>query len=183
MMRSVYKCRSSFEDSRPQIDFPLPTNAANDWLLIGDVEQGIEEIDQWPKTIALAVNDERASDWDCFMVPGTRDLYSQRFVHAVGKSALKGFVLLPAQLNRVTYYFLRNCEVVDCFDRQKAVYETFPHDPSRIMRIRQFAFVDNPVPEDACFCIPETRALLLTGPVANRIRDAGLRGIHLQQIR
>ena len=62
MMQSVYKCRSSFEDSRPQIDFPLPTNAANDWLLIGDVEQGIEEIDQWPKTIALAVNDERASD-------------------------------------------------------------------------------------------------------------------------
>jgi hypothetical protein len=182
-MVAVYKCRSSFEDNRPQIDFQMPSNSRNDWLMIGNVENGSVDIAQWPRNVALWVNVDQVSDWDCFMVPGTKSLYSQRFVHVVGKRSLERFVMLPVQLNGVTYYFLRNREAVDCFDRQKAVYETFPHDLSRVMRIRQFAFVANFVPQDACFCIPETRALLLTGPVANRIRDAGLRGIHLQQIR
>jgi hypothetical protein len=52
-MVAVYKCRSSFEDNRPQIDFQMPSNSRNDWLMIGNVENGSVDIAQWPRNVAL----------------------------------------------------------------------------------------------------------------------------------
>lgn len=180
-MMIVFKCRWSSEEDRPAIDFEDDDNRKNDWLAVGEVIDGTLPVTEFP-TVSVRVLHPEALDWDCFMVPGTSGLFSQRFVDAVGMASFEGLRLLPAQLNGATYYFLR-CETpVDCFDRSKAQFVTFRSNPSAIMRINHFAFRSEALPQDACFCIPETVALLLTDSVAQRLRSAKLKGLCIQPV-
>lgn len=179
---SVYTCRASFEDDRPQIDFNCPETAENDWLIIGDVLDALKPASLWPAKVVMKSHSENATQWDCFMAAGTRGVFSKRFVEVIGKDSLHGLSLLPSQLNGVGYYFLRCERQIECFDHAHSTYETFRSNPARIKYIRQFAFHEHLLPKDACFCIPETKTLLLTEPVAQRIRAAGLRGVFLEKV-
>ena len=179
---SIYICDASYDDDRPRIDFNCPETRENDWLLIGDVLDGLQPVSLWPATVVMKSLPREAIYWDCFMAAGTKGVFSQRFVDVVGKDSLSAFTVLPCQLNFVGYYFLRCERQIDCFDHAHASYQTFRSNPARIKLIHRFAFHEHLLPHDACFCIPETKSLLVTEPVAQRIREAGLRGVLLEQI-
>jgi hypothetical protein len=179
---SVYRCHESFEDTRPQIDFASEITSRNDWLLLAAILDGHKPASLWPTDVALSSISSSATTWDYFRVGGTRGLVSERFLNVVGRHTLFGLSVCIADLNDCRYYFFRRERAVDCFDREHSVFETFPHDACRIMRISQFAFHKSLIPADACFCIPESKELLLTEPVARRIRAADLRGVALEKI-
>jgi len=174
----IYECRPSIEDDRPQIDFEDFENSINDWLLIGEVINGTKPIGDFPM-VSVTVRDPDATNWDCYRDGGIRGLFSERFVEAIGRSSFIGLTLLPAMLNGIPYYFLRCDQPIDCFHRSKASFETFRSDPMAIKRITHFAFQENLVPTNGCFCIPETVALLLTETVVERLNAAKLKGIHI----
>lgn len=176
-MAFVYDCSWSTEEDRPSIDFEADENRKNDWLRVGEVVNGQLPISAFPSQLAVSVRHPEALEWDCYMDGGARGLFSQRFVDSAGPNALQHFSLLPCSLNGHTYFFLR-CELkVDCFDRMNSQFETFPHNPLKVMHIKHFVFVDKRVPPDALFCIPETRRLFATESVVRRINDAGLKGV------
>ena len=180
-MVKVYECRPSYEDDRPQIDFEDSENGRNDWLAVGEVTDGTRSSNEFP-VVSVKVLHPEATQWDCFMVAGTRGLFSQQFLDTVGMAAFQGLTLLPAKLNDATYYFLRCEKPVDCFDRSLSVFETFRSDPTSIKRITHYAFRIDALPSDGCFCIPETIALLLTESVAQRIQAANLKGVKIQPV-
>lgn len=177
-MSYIYKCSYSIEEDRPEIDFMDAENAKNDWLLVSEVIDGLRPIGDFPK-VSVTVRHPDATNWDCYCDGGVRGLFSERFVEAIGQSSLIGLTLLPALLNGVSYYFLRCDQPVDCFDRENSEFETYPHDPKRIMDISHYAFGEDCLPMDCFFCIPETRRLLLTESMAIRLSAAGLKGICL----
>lgn len=179
---SINKCRASYEDDRPWIDFNCPETGENDWLLIGDVLDALQPASLWPAKVVMKSHPRDAIYWDCFMAAGTKGVFSQRFVDVIGEDSLRTFTLLPSQLNYVSYYFLRCESQIDCFDHANASYQTFRCNPARIKSIHRFVFHEHLLPHDACFSIPETKSLLVTEPVAQRIRKAGLRGVLLEQI-
>jgi hypothetical protein len=180
-MPAVHKCRWSLEEDRPEIDFEDRKNAANDWLMVGEVVDGTRPVSEYPR-VSVHVDHADATRWDCYMDGGTRGLFSQRFVDAVGVSSFLGLTLLPAQLNEATYYFIRCEEATDCLDRAKSVYETFRSDPTAIKRIDHYAFVGESLPDDACFVLPELPDLLITESVAQRLQAAKLRGLRIQPL-
>lgn len=178
-MTQVYECRPSYEDERPEIDFEDEVNGQNDWLTVGEVLDGIRPVIDFP-IVSVQVRQPDATQWDCFMVAGTRGLFSQRFIDAVGNASLQGITLHPAKLNGRTYYFLRCEKPVDCLDRYKSVFETFAHDPSRVMDVSHYAFRSESLPADACFVLPELPDLLLTESVVQRLKAANLKGVRVQ---
>jgi len=179
---SVYRCHESLEDTRPQIDFASEITSRNDWLLLAAILDGKKPARLWPTDVMLSSKSRTATAWDYFRVGGTKGLVSQRFLDLLGRERLYGLSPCIAKMNGCQYYFFRREWAVDCFDREHADFETFPHDASRIMCISRFAFHNTLVPSDACFCIPESKELLLTEPVARRIRNAGLSGVALEKI-
>ncbi|MCY2963693.1 MAG: hypothetical protein NT069_08605 [Planctomycetota bacterium] len=181
-MTQVYECRPSCEDHRPQIDFQNAVTASNDWLQVGKVLDGQRRPEEFPSNVNVYVADHRATEWDSFMVAGTRGLFSQRFVDTVGKPAFQGLTLLPAKLNGATYYFLRCEEPVDCLDRSNAAFVTFRSDPKAIQRITHYAFHSESLPADACFVLPELPDLLLTESVAQRLQAVNLKGVRVQPL-
>ncbi|MBL8820589.1 MAG: hypothetical protein JNL58_31495 [Planctomyces sp.] len=181
-MVTVYECRPSFEDDRPQIDFEDAATAANDWLQIGEVLDGERRSEEYPSNVSIHVADRCATDWDMFMVAGTRGLCSQRFVDTVGSASFQGLTLLPAILNGTTYYFLRCEKPIDCLDRSNAAFETFRSDPTAIKKISHYAFRSESLPMDACFVLPELPDLLLTESVVKRIQAANLKGVWIHQL-
>lgn len=181
-MSRVFDCRPSLEDDRPVINFELKENARNDWLTVSKVLDGIEPKSAFPRDIRITVDDPRAWEWDCYFDGGSRGLFSQRFVDVVGSEALQYFSLLPALLNDCRYYFLYCEEPIDCFDRSRARFETFPHDPSRIMDISHYAFVEARLPAGCLFCISEVPDLFATEGVAQKIKASGLKGIRMPEL-
>lgn len=181
-MTLVYECRPSCEDVRLQIDFENAVTASNDWLQVGEVLDGQRRPEEFPSNVIIYVADHRATEWDGFMVAGTRGLFSQRFVDTVGKPAFHGLTLLPAMLNGATYYFLRCEEPVDCLDRSNAAFETFRCNPTVIKRITHYAFHSESLPADACFVLPELPDLLLTETVAQRLQAGNVKGVRVRPL-
>lgn len=181
-MPVVYDCRSSTEEDRPWIDFEADETRRNNWLRVGEVVDGELPVSSFPLQVSVVVRHPEAVEWDCYFDGGSRGLFSQRFVDAVGLNDLRYFSLLPCTLNGAPYFFLRCERTVDCLDRGNSGFTTFPHNPSKIMHIKHFAFVDGRVPADALFCIPETRRLLATESVVRKIRDAGLKGVRTPEL-
>lgn len=178
-MPKVFDCRPSIEDDRPVIDFEKNINAKNDWLSVAKVLDGTKPKSAFPANIAVRVDDPRATEWDCYFDGGSRGLFSQRFIKAVGSEALRCFVLYPALLNDEQYYFLGCEQSIDCFDYTNARYQTFPHDPSRIMSISHYAFIEDNLPDRLLFCIPESPDLFATESIVERIKASGLKGIRM----
>lgn len=176
-MVTVYDCRWSLEDERPEIDFEDEAVRRNDWLTVANVLDGTLPIASFPSMVSVRVRHPQATEWDCYMDGGARGLFSQRFVDVVGKDALRHFSLLPCDLNGKPYFFLRCEQRVDCFNRMSAVFDTYPHDPATIMHIRHYAFFDDRVPEGSLFCIPEVPDLFATEDVVRHIKEGGLKGI------
>ena len=181
-MSHIYNCSHSIEEDRTVIDFENAENLKNDWLRVGDVHDGLRPLEDYPVNVTVSVPHADATLWDCYSVPGTRGLFSERFVQAVGNDAFRGLSLLPARLNEATYFFLRCDQPIDCFDRSMALFETFRCDSTSIKRITHFAFQENLLPADGCFCIPETVALLLTDTVVQRLKTARLKGLHIEKM-
>lgn len=181
-MVTVYECRPSYEDDRPQIDFENVMTAENDWLKIGEVLDGQRRSEEFPSNVSVHVDAPHAADWDFFMVPGTRGLCSQRFVDAVGRASFRGLALLPAKLNDTTYYFLRCEEPTNCLDRSNSIFETFRSDPTAIKKITHYAFQIDLLPKDGCFVLLELPDLLLTESVVQRLQEANLKGVKIQKL-
>lgn len=180
-MSIVYKCRWSLEEDRPEIDFEDEKNRANDWLRVGEVVDGARAASDCPE-VSVEVRHAEATDWDCYMVGGTRGLFSQRFVDAIGAESLLGLSLLPAALNGATYYFLRLEQPTDCLDRSLSIVETFRSDPTAVKKITHYVFVEDLLPVDACFVLPELPDLLVTESVVGRLNTAALKGLRIQPL-
>ena len=181
-MPRVYECRPSYEVNRPQIDFEAAENAQNDWLVIGEVLDGSRPLRDFPDNVVVTVVHGEATQWDCYMVAGTRGLFSQRFVNIVGTDALRGFSLLPVKLNDGFYFLLRCNQPIDCLDRAKSAFDTFRSDPTTIKRITHYGFHEDRLPNDICFCIAELPDLLLTEYVVRRLESAKLKGLRLLKL-
>ncbi len=181
-MTHAYSCGPSYEDDRPEIDFDDEFNAANDWLTIGEVIDGTLSEDHYPAKVVIKVNDPRATDWHCYMDGGLGGLFSARFIECVESDALERFSLFPAQLNSAEYFFLRCDDPLDCLDRRQSTFEVFPHDPSRIMHITHYSFVDDRIPDGILFCIPDAHRLFATPAIADKVARAQLKGVLFSEL-
>ena len=178
-MTQVYECSHSIEAGRPKIDVRDAGNVRNDWLRVGEVHDGLRPLAHYPANVIVSVRHADATHWDCYSVPGTRGLFSERFIQAAGNDGFRGMSLLPAKLNEATYFFLRCDQRVDCFDLENSEFDTYPDEPEQIMDIPHYAFREDCLPKDCFFCIPEDQNLLLTESMAIRLNAAGLKGIRL----
>lgn len=95
-----------------------------DWGGVGWASASEPVADQGRDEITLGICDT------VLMAAGTKGVFSQRFVDAIGDDFFQGFSLLPSQLNGVGYYCL-GCESQnDCFDHANATYEAFRSNPA-----------------------------------------------------
>jgi len=87
------------------------------------------------------------------------------------------FDFFEARLNDVPFYLLSCKGTLDCLDREHSILVPFPHDPSRIMDIKQFRFHKERLVDPLFFAIPESwNGLFATPSVERLIRQRGLRG-------
>jgi hypothetical protein len=180
--KKVFELSSSVEEGRPQIDFTLEQNRRLDWLKVDKILRGLRDVSEW-ETLSIASGHPGATAWDCFMDTGL-GLFSQRAVEAIGYDAFGMFDLMDAKLDGEPHYFLRPNSVLDCLDRDRSELVFFPHDPSRVMKIRRYSFRDVPRLHHALvFRIPESLGrLFATEPILRRIEDHHLRGLQMIQI-
>lgn len=83
-------------------------------------------------------------------------------------------------INDAPYYLLRANERVDCLDRARSKFVTFPNDPTRIMRFKKYAFHFDRLSDPAIFCIPEEPcSLFVTQSVRDLVVRDALRGFGL----
>lgn len=182
-MVRLFKCSPSAEDDRPQIDFELKTNARNDWLVIGEVLDATRPAEDFPAKVSITVRHPDALLWDAYFDGNGGGLYSHRFSDAVCVKAFVGIETLPVLLNGVRYYFFRRSRPVDCLDQQASRYDVYPFPPHSISIIHHYAFREELVPKDGCFCIPEEPFLLVTESVVHRIESANLKGVCVDELK
>jgi hypothetical protein len=175
---AIFECAASSEKDQPEINFNHPVNKQNDWLLIGEILDGIRDTDEYPY-IEIYVEDDDATDWDIYF-SGGRLLFSSHFVDTVGENSFYGLVPLPAYLNGAEYWYLRCEQPLDCIDRERSKYKTFPSNPKKIMTLYEAIFKETEIPEDTCFTHPDrTNCLFMTQSVADRLLAAGIKGMKL----
>lgn len=179
---TIWLLRPSCQEDRPDIPFSFEMNAANDWLLIGDVLSGNRPAADFPGSVSVYVPRADALEWDFYLDGGARGLLSKQFVEVIGDHALRYFRLLPASLNDAPYFFLRCEKTIDCLDLLKSKVRVFPHNPTRVMQILHYEFNDSRLPVDAAFSLPEAPLLYVTDSVAERIRSAKLKGVDLRAL-
>lgn len=174
----IYCMRASDEENTPFIDFERPENGANiPWGLIGSVLLG-EETDDKYVSVNLRVYTEGAGDWHCYPVPGTFGLFSQAVIDLIGPHMKQCFEFFEATVNDLPYYFLRQIGTLDCLDREHSELVPFPHDPSRVMRIKRYRFHKQEIADPIVFVVPETSTeIFTTQGIKDALEEAKLRGI------
>lgn len=172
---NVFLIAPSFEEHRPTIDFTNPCNRSIDWYLVGEVLSGNEPVEAYQRPSILVVHDDW-SDWDYYSVPGTFGLMSSRAVTKLPQESLRMFDVLEASLNDVPFFFLRQREQLDCFDRENAETMSFRANPARIKEVRKYAFKKN-IPEDPLlFSVPEVPELFATDGPAGIVSSSDMKG-------
>ena len=150
----------------------------NDWLQIGEILDGNQDTSEYPY-VEIFVEDDDATDWDVYF-SGGRLLFSSKFVETVGEKSFFGLVPLPAYMNGAEYWYLRCEHPLDCIDRERSKFKTFPSDPKRIMFLSKVVFKENEIPKDSCFTHPDRKnCLYMTESVADRLVAAGIKGMKL----
>jgi len=77
MASNIYRCEPSVERYRPQIDFLLKSNQANDWYTVGRVVVGELPISAYPENVAITVWYPNATKWDSYLDAIPRNLFSE----------------------------------------------------------------------------------------------------------
>lgn len=181
-MVRVYEVRPTSEDYRPVIVFHDSRNAENDWLLAEEVLEGVRDELEYPE-IAIHVEHRDAVTWHGYVDGGMGGLYSEAFVRFLGSDALSDFQLLPASLNGARYYFLKRVNWRDCFDLVNSKYEYFRSNREKIRSISEPVFVEEGVPRDRLFVVPQMRGILLASEeMVERILKGGYRGVECREL-
>ena len=180
---SVFRMTPSTEETRTVIDFDNERNATIDWRFVGQVLRGKRaRSDYAPVDITIDVPD--ASDWDFYSIPGTHGLISQRAKLLLAEWTYDYIRFFDATINvRDQYAFLCRGTPLDCFDRDQAMVEVFPHDTERIMRVMKYSFKVDRIKKPSVFCIPELKGDLYATPgVVDRVVSSGLRGFSFERL-
>jgi hypothetical protein len=179
---NVYRLRVSIEYKRPRIDFDDFENADIDWLLIGDVLDGVKETNAY-SPVSIKVNHPKATSWDYYMAAGTLGVFSGRFVTLIGETCFELFDLMPLHLNGEAYFFLRCRDVVPCLDISRAEVTYFKSDPKAIMEVKKYAFDKTRLTDPWLFSLPEPHGqLFATETVRQRALKHSLKGFELQLV-
>lgn len=177
----VFEVDASDEDDRPQINYSASKKANNDWAALE------APFCAGGPLVVLADHIDSLS-WDFYFCGGTSGILSTRAVAVIGREAFSSYELLPATLNGVPYFLPRCIAPLDCFDRARSVWRPFPSNPARVMRIEQFAFVENRLTDPLVFSIPEGLGpesfgrVFVTQSIKRRIESAGLRGFRFTKV-
>ena len=169
----AYKLKWDYE--MDGIDFELASNRKIDWLAASDVlENPSADRSHFPSIRIIGPGVYS----DCFSTT-VNCMFSRRAITVIGDSALADFDRFEVYIDDAPYYILRCQRTIDCFDRERSIFDTFPDDPSRIMGMKKYVFREEQIPDDRVFCIPElsTSSLFCTSPVVARIKQHGLVGI------
>lgn len=181
-MVRVYEVRPTSEDYRPVIVFHDPRNAENDWLLAEEVLEGTRDELEYPE-IVIHVEHPEATKWHGYVDGGMGGLYSEAFVRFLGSEALSDFQLLPASLNGSRYYFLKRVNWLECLDLVNSKYEYFRSNREKIRSISEAVFVEEGVPRDRLFVVPQMREILLASEeMVERILKGGYRGVECREL-
>src|SRR5207253_5764098 len=99
-----------------------------------------------------------------------------------GKHMTTCFEFLSASVNELPFCFLRRIGSLDCLDRAGSILVPYPHDPNRIMDIKQYCFRKKLVPDPAIFVIPEDKGgLFATDSAKTDIEKSGLKGFYFSE--
>ncbi len=181
-MVRVYEVRPTSEDYRPVIVFHDSRNAENDWLLAEEVLEGVRDELEYPE-IAIHVEHRDAVTWHGYVDGGMGGLYSEAFVRFLGSDVLSDFQLLPANLNGARYYFLKRMNWLECFDLVNSKYKYFRSNREKIRSISEAVFVEEGVPRDRLFAVPQMREVLLASEeMVERILKGGYRGVECREL-
>jgi hypothetical protein len=174
--KQILKLSPSTEDSRPQIDFTLPKNAAIDWLAVGEVTRGAPGADvHAPLHITILRSD--AVDWHYYLCGGP-ELMSDALVELIRPFSEPHLSFLPASLNGARYYIVLPRDPLDCLDVDASQCHFFRSNPAKVMHIKKYRFQAGCIVDPKVFRIPQLRyELFATESIKDIVEDAGLRGI------
>ena len=129
-------------------------------------------------TLQLVVKHKHATDWDVYSTPGPGLTISARLRDILLPLASPCFEFMPVKLNDQIYYLLRRAHCIDCFDEKNSQVDYFPHNPTKIMRVRVYSFFLSRLSDPILFCIPGLAQYeFCTGGAKEQIELAGVRGI------
>ncbi|MEZ5941665.1 MAG: hypothetical protein R3C18_09750 [Planctomycetaceae bacterium] len=161
--------RASDDETGPFIDFETPENGTCvPWELIGDILLGEQPAELWPD-VKLTAHGKGIDEWHYFSVPGTFGAVSQEVVKCIGDFMREYFQFFPSTISDRTFYFLQNISSLDCLDRDRSDIVFFPHDASRVMRIKSYRFRAGCIADPLVFVIPETTTELFATQGVKRI--------------
>src|SRR5262249_7441761 len=169
----VFLVDASSEKGRPVIDFSLPENGRNDWLLVGQVLRGEREEKDYPNVL-IFVHHPEAVNWDMYFGGGNFGLMSERAVDLLEPYASDYFKFFQARLNGESFFFLKRKRVLDCLDPERSILVPFRCDPTGIKEIKRYRFHMDRIADPLVFTIPETPELFATQSIDSLIRGEGL---------
>ncbi len=178
--KHVYQMRYwSKDEERPWINFEVPTNGSNvPWLHYGKVLSGDAPAHEY-SPVHLVSDDPSTSQWHSYNVAGTYGMLSKSAIDLIGPYMTQCFEFLEAWINELPFYLLRRIGSIDCLDRTNSVVVNYPHDPGRIMKIKQFRFFKDGISDPMVFVIPEKKGgLLATDSIKQVVEEAKLKGFY-----
>ena len=152
---TIFELDPSVEDDRPVIDFELKANQKNDWQRLDLILRGEKPIADYEE-VQISIARPDAGSWGFFSIPGTLGVISSEAVERIGRAVFRLYDLLPAQINRAKYFFLKSRETLPCLDRDRSEITTFRRDPSRVKEVTKCVFLKDRVSDPLVFSIPES---------------------------
>jgi hypothetical protein len=166
------------DSGRPQIDYSLLPNDVNryDWDSVrAAMEQGSSAISYQP--LQFHVADPRATQWDAYACGGLIGIVSERTRFLWKRFSGADFEFLPVALNSVPYWIPYPIRRLDCLDYEQSQISYFTHDPTKIKRIKHYAFREEEICGERLFVLPERNSkLFCTSSVRDAMQQIGLLG-------
>ena len=181
--KDVFQMRYwSRDEERPWIDFEIPQNGIDvPWLHYGKVLSGQVPSHEY-SPVHFVSDDPTVSLWHSYNIAGTHGMLSKTAIDLIGPYMTRCFEFLEAWVNELPFFLLRRIGSVDCLDRSNSKVVTYPHDPDRVMKIKQFRFFREGIADPMVFVIPENKGgLLATGSIKQIVEEAGLKGLYFSE--
>lgn len=175
----VFRVRVAGGEGSPRIDTLLPDNSSKKipWGKIGKILLGKAPASEY-EPIQVAVDEKGWQNWHYYPMAGTYGLFSQTLIDLIGRYMKSCFEpYLPAFVNGLKYYFLRQIGTLDCLDRKHSELIPFPHDPQRVMEIEHYRFIKAKIPDPIVFVIPEVTGILASQSIKKMVEGAKLYGL------
>lgn len=180
----IFTLGISVDDDYPNINWDKHASMAGLWTEVDERMREGESTEDLLLKIKYKLRFNRRWPKIDFVRMGGPIGVSENAKRVLTSLKVPGMQFLPYLINDQPYYLFFTERQVNCLDREKSKIEFYRHDPKRIKRVSQYAFVSKKIKDCDVFTIPETsdgmfyywRETFFTKKAQLELENAGLIG-------